>query len=38
MASRLVGKHRMTVEEREQIKLKKLRIKDKFEQNNMGDY
>jgi tubulin polyglutamylase TTLL6/13 len=38
MANRLVGKQRMGQEERESLKAKKLRIKDKFEQNNMGDY
>lgn len=38
MANRLVGKQRMTPQEREALKQKKLRIKDKFENNNMGDY
>ena len=38
MANRLVGKSRLTQEEREALREKKLRIKDKFENNNMGDY
>jgi len=38
MANRLVGKHRMTQVEREQLKEKKLRVKDKFENNNLGDF
>ena len=38
MASRLVGKSRVTQEEREVTKDKKMRIKDKFECANMGDY
>jgi|TARA_B110000305_G_C19262034_1_gene550034 hypothetical protein len=38
MANRLVGKQRMTPAEREALKAKKLRIKDKYENNNMGDY
>jgi len=38
MANRLVGRHRVTQEEREAIKEKKMRIKDKFECANMGDY
>lgn len=38
MASRLVGKHKMTTEEREFQRQKKLRMKDKFEQTNMGDF
>jgi uncharacterized protein YdcH (DUF465 family) len=38
MANRLRGNQRMTQDEREALKQKKLRIKDKFEQNNMGDY
>jgi len=38
MASRLVGKNRMTAEEKEQTRAKKLRIKDKYEQSNMGDF
>jgi len=38
MANRLVGKHRMTQAEREMVKEKKMRIKDKFENNNLGDF
>ena len=38
MANRLVGKHRMTPAEREALKEKKLRVKDKFENNNLGDF
>lgn len=38
MANRLVGKSRQTMEEREALKEKKMRIKDKFENNNMGDF
>lgn len=38
MASRLIGKQRMTAEEREALRLKKLRLKDKFEFNNLGDF
>lgn len=38
MANRLAGKQRMNQEEREQLKAKKMRIKDKFEQNNLGDF
>jgi tubulin polyglutamylase TTLL6/13 len=38
MANRLVGKNRMTAEDREELKEKKMRIKDKFENNNMGDF
>ena len=38
MANWLVGKQRMTPAEREALKAKKLRIKDKYENNNMGDY
>jgi len=38
MANRLVGKQRMSMEERELLRQKKLRIKDKFENNNLGDF
>lgn len=38
MASRLVGKHRPSQQEREALKAKKLRIKDKWENNNIGDF
>lgn len=38
MANRLVGKSRLTQEEREALREKKLRIKDKYENNNMGDF
>jgi len=38
MANRLVGKNRLTVEEREALKDKKTQLKDKFEFNNMGDF
>ena len=38
MASRLVGKHRANQADREALKAKKLRIKDKWETNNMGDF
>lgn len=38
MANRLVGKQRMTMEEREALRQKKLRIKDKYENNNLGDF
>lgn len=38
MANRLVGKSRMTPAEREQLREKKLRIKDKYENNNLGDF
>ena len=31
MANRLIGKHRMSQKEREELKAKKQRIKDKFE-------
>lgn len=38
MANRLTGKGRLTPAEKEALKAKKTRIKDKFENNNMGDY
>ena len=38
MAQRLVGKNRLTIDEREAIKMKKQNQKDKFENNNMGDF
>ena len=38
MASRLIGKQRLNQQEREALKQKKQRIKDKFEFNNMGDF
>jgi len=38
MANRLAGKSRMTAEEKEQLRIKKLLSKDKFEQSNMGDF
>jgi hypothetical protein len=38
MANRLVGKNRLTQEEREAIRDKKLRLKDKFENSNLGDF
>ena len=38
LANRLVGKNRMTMEEREALKTKKMMIKDKFECNNLGDF
>ena len=38
MANRLTGKTRMTPAEKEALKQKKMRIKDKFENNNMGDF
>ena len=34
----LVGKTKLNAEEKEQLRDKKLRIKDKFEQNNLGDF
>lgn len=38
MASRLVGKPKQSQADREALKAKKLRLKDKWETNNMGDY
>lgn len=38
MASRLIGKQRLNQQEREALKQKKQRIKDKFEFNNLGDF
>jgi tubulin polyglutamylase TTLL6/13 len=38
MALRLVGKSRLSQEEREAMREKKLRIKDKYENSNMGDF
>ena len=38
MANRLTGKSRLTAAEKEALKAKKTRIKDKFENNNMGDF
>lgn len=38
MANRLAGKQRANLEEREAQRLKKQKIKDKFEQNNLGDF
>tara|TARA_B110000285_G_C15009261_1_gene555540 strand:- start:752 stop:1141 length:390 start_codon:yes stop_codon:yes gene_type:complete len=38
MANRLTGKTRLTPAEKEALKAKKTRIKDKFENNNMGDF
>jgi tubulin polyglutamylase TTLL6/13 len=38
MANRLIGKQRITQKEREALRAKRLRQKDKFENNNMGDY
>jgi tubulin polyglutamylase TTLL6/13 len=38
IANRLVGKSRLTPEEREVLREKKLRIKDKYENSNMGDF
>lgn len=38
MAQRLQGKTRMSMEERENIRQKKQRAKDKFEFSNMGDF
>ena len=38
MANRLVGKHRLSQNEREVLKEKKMRIKDKYENNNLGDF
>jgi len=38
MANRLVGKQRMSQSDREALKEKKMRIKDKFENNNLGDF
>ena len=37
-ADRLTGKQRLTAPERDQLRQKKLRIKEKFENNNLGDY
>ena len=38
MASRLVGKPKQSQADREALKAKKMRIKDKWETNNMGDF
>ena len=38
MASRLVGKPKQSQADREALKAKKLRLKDKWETNNMGDF
>lgn len=38
MASRLVGKPKQSHADREALKAKKTRIKDKWENNNMGDF
>ena len=38
LANRLVGKNRMTIEDREALKAKKMLVKDKFECNNLGDF
>eukprot|EP00356_Strombidium_inclinatum_P000691 CAMPEP_0170510566 /NCGR_PEP_ID=MMETSP0208-20121228/65836_1 /TAXON_ID=197538 /ORGANISM="Strombidium inclinatum, Strain S3" /LENGTH=112 /DNA_ID=CAMNT_0010794041 /DNA_START=965 /DNA_END=1303 /DNA_ORIENTATION=+ len=38
MANRLVGKNRLSNAEKEALKEKKMRIKDKFENNNLGDF
>jgi hypothetical protein len=38
MANRLVGKNRLTMEEREVLREKRLKNKDKYENGNMGDY
>ena len=37
-ANRMVGKSRLTQVERDVIREKKLRIKDKYENSNMGDF
>ena len=36
--ARLVNKNRMPPQEREELRKKKQRIKDKFETQNMGDF
>lgn len=38
MANRLVGGHRLNQKEKEALKEKKTRIKDKYENNNLGDF
>ena len=38
MAQRLVGKPKQSQADREALKAKKMRIKDKWETNNMGDF
>lgn len=38
MANRLIGKQRLSQKEREALRAKRLRQKDKFENNNMGDF
>ena len=38
MVNRLVGKNRISNLEKEALKQKKMRIKDKFENNNLGDF
>jgi hypothetical protein len=38
MASRLVGKPKLNQADRDALKAKKTRIKDKWENNNMGDF
>lgn len=34
----LNGKQKLTPEEKEMLREKKLRIKDKYERNNLGDF
>lgn len=38
MENRLVGKPRVTATEKDALRAKKARIKEKFETNNLGDY
>lgn len=38
MAARLIGKHRIQQEDREILRKKFLAKKDKYEQNNLGDF
>lgn len=38
MQKRLTGQPRATIEEREALRQKKCRIRDKFEINNLGNY
>jgi hypothetical protein len=38
MAARLIGKHRIQQEDRDILRKKFLAKKDKFEQNNLGDF
>ena len=38
MANRLTGKTRLSQAEKEALRQKKTRVKDKFEMNNLGDF